>query len=200
MLIAFGIGLALSGAPGPVQAILLSESIRGGIGRGLATLAGVVATFGLLLALTALGLSVAPPEGPAVRVLRAAGGVLLVILAIDGIRSGGRTPVEPTARRGLPVAARGSLAILLNPGAWIFLGSVASPLLASVSLAGGTMVALAAAAALLAGAGLGDATIVVIGATGLRRANPRAGRMIRGGLAVILGFFGVSLVASAILG
>ena len=41
---ALGIGLALAGAPGPVQAILLTESVRGGFGRGLRAMLGAAAT------------------------------------------------------------------------------------------------------------------------------------------------------------
>ena len=52
-----GIGLALAGAPGPVQAILLSESVRGGLGRGLRALLGAFATWATLLITVALGVS-----------------------------------------------------------------------------------------------------------------------------------------------
>jgi threonine/homoserine/homoserine lactone efflux protein len=34
-LTALGIGIALAAAPGPVQAVLLAESARGGVARGL---------------------------------------------------------------------------------------------------------------------------------------------------------------------
>src|SRR5438093_9955659 len=118
-----GLGLALASAPGPVQAVLLSEAVRGGVGRGLRALAGVHLTFGLLLVSLALGLSVASPSGPALRILKAAGGGLLLWLAVDGFRTGHRVDRIAAERRGLPPAGRGILAILLNPGAWLFLGA-----------------------------------------------------------------------------
>lgn len=40
-----GIGIALASTPGPVQAVLLEEAVRGGAGRGLRALAGVHAAF-----------------------------------------------------------------------------------------------------------------------------------------------------------
>src|SRR5207247_8877205 len=88
-LTALGIGVALAGAPGPVQAVLLAESARGGVPRGLRALAGVHGTFGLLMVCLALGLSVATPSGLVLRCLKVGGGELLVLLGIDGVRLGG---------------------------------------------------------------------------------------------------------------
>jgi threonine/homoserine/homoserine lactone efflux protein len=130
VLTALGIGIALAGAPGPVQAVLLAEAVRGGVGRGLRALVGASLTFGLLLLCVALGVSVVIPDGPVLSALRVAGGGLLIWLAVEALRFGGHA--APTRRSGttLPAAARGSLAVLLNPGAWLFLGAVASPALA----------------------------------------------------------------------
>jgi threonine/homoserine/homoserine lactone efflux protein len=83
-----GVGIALTSAPGPVQAVLLAEAVRGGVSRGLRALAGSSLTFGALLVALALGLSVATPRGPALRVLEVAGGALLLWLAVEGLRSG----------------------------------------------------------------------------------------------------------------
>jgi threonine/homoserine/homoserine lactone efflux protein len=179
--------------------VLLSESVRGGIGRGLRALAGVHAAFGLLLLAVALGVSVATPHGVALRVVRVAGGLLLIWLAIDGVRSS-RTSERPTdGRRALPPAFRGTLAIILNPGAWLFLGAVASPLLASAAERGGTGVAVLAAGALVAGAALGDLGLVVLGGLGARFAGERAARYTRSALAVVLAAFGVLLVVTGLL-
>jgi threonine/homoserine/homoserine lactone efflux protein len=48
-LTALAIGVALASAPGPVQAVLVTEAVRGGTGRGLRALAGVHLTFGAVL-------------------------------------------------------------------------------------------------------------------------------------------------------
>jgi len=176
----------------------MAESVRGGIGRGFRALAGVHLTFGLLLVSWALGLSLAPPSGLTLRLLKVAGGALLLWLAVDGFRS--RQPaVEATAqRRELPPAARGSLAILLNPGAWLFLGAVASPLFASATHRGGTQTALLVALALVAGAALGDGAVVVLGGVGVRRAGERTGRWVRRALAIVLAALGGWLVVQGI--
>jgi threonine/homoserine/homoserine lactone efflux protein len=191
----FGVGIALAGAPGPVQAVLLEESVRGGLGRGLRALAGVHATFAAVLACLALGLSLAPPSGAALRLLQVAGGALLLWLAVDGLRAGHRA--ASAGRRALPPAARGVLAILLNPGGWLFLGAVASPLLAAATHAGGTGSGLLVTAALVGGAALGDAALVLLGGVGVRRAGGRAERRVRRALATVLAGLGVWLLLTA---
>ena len=199
--VALGIGIALAAAPGPVQAILLAESIRGGIARGLEALAGVYFTFGLLLVALALELSVTPPTGVALRALKMAGGIFLVWLAIDGVRTKGQSDRAARAggRRAMAPAVRGALAILLNPGGWLFLGVVASPLLATAAQGGGTASALLVALALVVGAALGDFALVMLGGISLSRTSERVARSIRLLLAVILAGLGLWLVMSGAL-
>lgn len=188
------LGIALASAPGPVQAVLLGEAIRGGVARGLKALAGATSTFALLLLGLALGLSVATPSGTVLRVLKVVGGVLLIWLAWEGFRSRNEPLEASRMRRQLPPVARGSLAIVLNPGAWLFLGAVASPLIATATKAGGRTGALLTAAALLLGAGLGDLAVVLLGGMGIRRARDRIRLWIRTGLAFVLAGLGVWLV------
>jgi threonine/homoserine/homoserine lactone efflux protein len=196
---ALGIGLALAGAPGPVQAILLAESVRGGLPRGIRALLGAFSVWATLLLAVALGISLAPPEGVILRILRLAGGALLIWLAVDGFRA------EPASegtdqRRGLPPFARGSLGVLLNPGAWLFLGAVASPVFANASLLGGTANALLAAAAMMLGTVAGDLAVVLLGAYGMQRVAGDRALLVRRVLAVLLGILGVWLLVGALIG
>ncbi|MDP9341235.1 MAG: LysE family transporter [Actinomycetota bacterium] len=200
VLAGLGLGVALASAPGPVQAVLLAESVRGGVGRGLRALAGANFTFGLLLVSLALGLSVAPPSGPALRVLKVVGGVLLIWLAVDGIRSAHEAVRAASERRALPPAARGALAVLVNPGAWLFLGAVASPLLGSATQLGGRGTAVFAALALMAGAGVGDVGVVLLGGLGVRRAGQRVQLWVRRGLGTVLAGLGVWLLTQGVMG
>jgi threonine/homoserine/homoserine lactone efflux protein len=194
---ALGIGIALAGAPGPVQAILLTESVRG-VGRGMQALLGAFATWAALLLAVALGVSLAPPEGAVVRVLRLAGGLLLIWLAVDGFRADSTSKTD--ARRGLPPLVRGSLAVSLNPGAYLFLGAVASPVFATASSLGGTPNAVLAAAAMSAGTVSGDLAVVLLGAFGMRRIGDERATLVRRVLAVLLGLLGLWLVISAGIG
>ena len=199
VLAALGLGVALASAPGPVQAVLLTEAVRGGVPRGVRALAGSSLTFATLLVVLALGLSVATPTGLVLRLLKIAGGLLLLWLAVDGFRS--RYDVDQTTgeRRTLPPAARGSLAIVLNPGGWLFLGAVASPLLASATRLGGRGSAVLAAVALALGAGLGDLGVVLLGGLGLRRAGGRVVLWTQRGLATLLAGLGIWLLVQGVM-
>jgi threonine/homoserine/homoserine lactone efflux protein len=194
-----GLGIALASAPGPVQAVLLSESIRGGVARGFRAMAGASVTFGVLLVALALGVSVAAPSGAVLRVLEIAGGVLLVVLAVDGFRARSRLEPANGERRELPPVARGSLAVLLNPGAWLFLGTAASSLFAAATQEGGTDAALLAALALVLGLAAGDGAVVLIGGLGVRRAGERVALWVRRGLAVVLAALGIGLIVRGVV-
>src|ERR1051326_1639387 len=87
-----GLGLALAGAPGPVQAILLAEALRGGVRRGLSAMAGANLMLGALLLALAFGVSIAVPGDPLLRVLKVVGGAFIIFLGVDGFRSASSTP------------------------------------------------------------------------------------------------------------
>jgi threonine/homoserine/homoserine lactone efflux protein len=195
-LTALAIGVALASAPGPVQAVLVTEAVRGGTGRGLRALAGVHLTFGAMLVCLALGVSVAVPRGLGLRVLKVAGGVLLLWLAVDGLRARGRADQVAGHHRTLPPSVRGVLAILLNPGGWLFLAAVASPLFATAAKRGGTTSALIAAGMLVAGAALGDLGLVLVASLGLRFADDQVVWWCRVALAGVLVLLGAWLLLS----
>ena len=192
------LGIALASAPGPVQAVLLGEAIRGGVARGLRAQAGAVATFGLILLVLALGLSLASPTDAVLRGLKIVGGALLLWLAWDGFRSRNDQLEASVERRQLPPFARGALAIILNPGAWLFLAAVASPLIATATKAGGRSSALLAAGALLLGATLGDLAVVLIGGMGIRKASERFRSWVSTGLSAVLAALGVWLIVQGV--
>ncbi|HYT29725.1 MAG TPA: LysE family transporter [Actinomycetota bacterium] len=196
--VGLGLGVALASAPGPVQAVLLAEALRGGVARGFRALAGANVTFGLLLVCLALGLSVAPPSGLTLRILKVAGGALLLWLAVEGFRSGHEVGRASGERRTIPPAARGALAVLLNPGAWLFLGVVASPIFASATRLGGTGRAVFVAVALVIGLAIGDGAVVVLGGIGVRRAGERVGWVVRRGLAAVLAGLGLWLLIGGV--
>ena len=198
ILAALGIGIALASAPGPVQAVLLAEAVRGGVPRGLRALAGSSFTFGSLLLVLALGLSVARPSGAVLRVLEVAGGALLLWLAVDAFRSGYNVEGVSAQRQGLHPTARGVLAILLNPGAWLFLAAVASPLLLSATREGGRASAILAALALMIGTGTGDLGVVLLGGLGLRRARQHVILWAHRVLAALLAGLGIWLLVRGV--
>jgi threonine/homoserine/homoserine lactone efflux protein len=197
----FVVGVALAGAPGPVQAILLSEATRGGVGRGFQTMIGANLTFGVLLLFLALGLSVAPPSGLALRLLKVTGGAFLLWLAIEGLRNSEQPANEAQVgrRKTVPSVARGALAVLLNPGAWLFLGAVASPLLGAATRDGGTAVALAVVVALVVGVMVGDGAVVLLGGLGIRKGGVRVAKWVRRALGVLLTGLGIWLLLTGLI-
>ena len=96
-------------------------------------------------------------------------------------------------------AARGALAVLLNPGAWLFLGVVASPIFASATRLGGTGRAVFVAVSLVVGLAIGDGTVVVLGGIGVRRAGERVGWVVRRGLAAVLASVGLWLLIGGVI-
>ncbi len=197
---AFGLGATLGLLPGPVQFILLTEATRGGVRRGFAAMAGANGTFGLLLFSLAAGLALLAPEEGLLRALKLAGGAFLLYLAIDAFlvwRRGGASE-ESGASSGTPFV-RGVFAVLLNPGAWIFLATTASALFASAADSGGRPFAMLTAVAMLAGVSLVDGSMVLLGG-GVRRFELRVAHWLTPILAAGLAVFGVLLVVAGIRG
>lgn len=102
-------------------------------------------------------------------------------------------------RSALPSAALGALAVVLNPGAWLFLAAVASPLFASADQHGGTGSALVVAVVVMAGVATGDGAVVLLGGIGVRRASDRAGQWARWALAALLAGFGGWLLVTGVI-
>jgi threonine/homoserine/homoserine lactone efflux protein len=198
ILAGLGLGIALAGAPGPVQAILLTEALRGGVSRGLRAMAGANLMLGALLLALALGVSIAIPSGPLLKALKLVGGAFLVFLAVDGFRTASR-PIAQAKDKELPPVARGALAVILNPPAWLFLATAASSLMVSATQAGGTLTAVLSALALLVGVMAGDGTLVLASGLGLRRARSNVGRTLRQILSIVLAVLGAALILSGLL-
>jgi threonine/homoserine/homoserine lactone efflux protein len=196
----FGLGVALAGTPGPVQAILLGESVRGGMSRGFRAMAGANLTFLVLAVGLALGVSIAAPGGTALRVLRLVGGLFILWLAADAFRAANTALRAAEGARGLPPALRGVVAVIINPGAWIFLGTAGSSLLSSAANSGGTASAVLVAITLVAGIAVGDGAVVFLGGFGLRRAGDTTHMWVRRALAGVLTGLGAWLVITGILG
>jgi threonine/homoserine/homoserine lactone efflux protein len=212
----FGLGIALGVSPGPVQVLLLTEAARGGVGRGFRAMLGANGTFLLLLLLLAAGFSEIAPTGAAIRVLEILGGAFLLFVAVDAGRETmkgedirkaeeaaerARREARPGVRATVVAhpATRGVVAVLLNPGSWLFLATTGSALLANAVDDGGRPAAFVTAIALMAGVSVMDAVTVLLGG-GSALLTGRAGRWIRLGLTGVLGAIGVVFVVRGIRG
>lgn len=197
---AFGLGVALGASPGPVQLLLFSESSRGGIRRGLSAMAGANGTFGIFLVLLAAGLSSVEPGNGFLRVVKVIGGAFLVWLAVDAFRESRRESEREGLRPGLPPAARGALAVVFNPGVYVFLATTGAALVADAVHAGGRALAFVTVAAMLVGVSLMDGGMVLLGGGGARRLSGRALRLLGDVLALGLAGLGAWLVVRGIAG
>jgi threonine/homoserine/homoserine lactone efflux protein len=196
---AFGLGIALGTSPGPVQLLLFSEASRGGTGRGLRAMAGANGTFGTMLLALALGVSSLRPGAGSVRVIQVIGGSFLLFLAVDALRESHTRDATEGKRSGLHPTIRGAIAVVGNPGVYVFLATTGTAVLADATDAGGRSIALLTALALLAGVSVMDSGMVVLGA-GAHRVSRRSLRILGDGLAVGLGVIGALLVIRGIAG
>ena len=198
-LAAFGLGVALGASPGPVQLLLFSEASRGGAGRGLRAMAGANATFGAMMLLLAAGLSSLEPGETFLRVVKVIGGAFLVFLAFDAIRESRRAHEVEETRKGLDPTVRGIVAVVLNPGVYVFLATTGTAVVASAVDEGGRGLAVVTVVALLLGVSLMDSAMVLLGA-GAHRVSDRFLRILGDVLAVAMGALGVWLVVRGIVG
>jgi threonine/homoserine/homoserine lactone efflux protein len=193
------LGIALGTSPGPVQLLLFSEASRGGVGRGLRAMAGANGTFGVMLLLLATGLSALEPGPALLRLVKVIGGAFLVYLAADALRENRRPEVTDGAPPGMHPGLRGVLAVVLNPGVYVFLATTGAAVAASAADAGGRSLALVTMLALLVGVSLMDSAMVLLGA-GAHRVSERFLRILADVLAVALGVLGVWLIVQGLLG
>ncbi len=136
---AFAFGFALGAAPGPVQLLILSQTARRGLGGGLRVMLGANLTLLVILLALALGLAAAEPSPGVLRALKVIGGGFLIGLAMLELRSlarEGRAREAPAPDGRWGPTAVGVLAVLVNPGAWLFFATTASAVLATAASAG----------------------------------------------------------------
>lgn len=191
---AFGLGVALGTSPGPVQLLLFSEASRGGVGRGLRAMAGANGTFGAMLVALAAGLSSLEPGEAFLRVIQVVGGVFLVFLAADAVREARRpVPAAEDPGRGRHPSVRGVVAVVVNPGVYVFLATTGAAIVADATAVGGRALAFVTVLALLAGVSASDSGMVLLGA-GAHRVSERFLRILGDVLAAALGALGLALI------
>ena len=201
---AFALGAALGAAPGPVQILILSETARGGIRRGIQVMVGANGTLLVVMVVLAVGVSALQPGPAALRVLRVVGGCFLVYLAVVEFLAL-RAEVDGAGpRRSLPgdelgPTARGIVSVILNPGAWIFFATTASAVIAEATASGGRSSAVVVALAMTMGVSCTDVTAALVGTGGRAIAGEGGLRWIRAVLALALLVIGVVFVGQGVL-
>jgi threonine/homoserine/homoserine lactone efflux protein len=193
---AFALGFALGAAPGPVQLLLLAESARRGFAGGLRVMLGANGTLLLVMLALALGFSAVQPGEEMLDVLRVTGGAFLVWLGLQelvALRRETRSGLDrPAGLRGsLGPTALGVVAVVLNPGAWIFFATTAASVAADAA-------ALLAALAMTAGVSASDSLFTILGSGGRRLVGDRGLRVVRAILALLLCAIGVAFLVQGL--
>jgi threonine/homoserine/homoserine lactone efflux protein len=169
--IGVALGLAAGLAPGPMLGLVLSASLAGGFAAG-----AQVAAAPLLSDLPVVPLCVLVLDGlpaTAVAALGIAGGVLIGVLGIRGLRAPVPVAAAPAGARDL---GRAVLVNLFNPHPWIFWISVGGPVL--LRAAGVSTMAAVAFVAGFYGLLVGT-KLVLAAATAAGRRRLLAGRGLR---------------------
>jgi threonine/homoserine/homoserine lactone efflux protein len=198
---AFAFGFALGAAPGPVQLLILSQTARRGFGGGVRVMLGANLTLLAILLAIAVGVSAAEPSETALRALRVIGGLVLIAIAANELRTllrarpadGGTSPDGTTSERLSPSVV-GIVAVVLNPGAWIFFATTAASILATTSTERGTAAAIVTAVFIAAGVSASDLSLTLLGSGGRRLIGDRGLRIVRTVLAAGLLVVGVAFV------
>jgi threonine/homoserine/homoserine lactone efflux protein len=170
------LGFGAAAQPGPFQAYLLAQAVRGGPWRALPlALVPLVSDPPVIAAVLALLAQV--PSG-FLRILQVGGGVFVVILGGTAIRAALRGPDAPGDAERAPVRGfwRATLVNLTNPNAWVFWSLVGGPILAAA-----WRVAPSRALAFLGGFYLlllGGNAVLVLAFGSAGRLGPRAARTL----------------------
>lgn len=201
---AFALGVALGAAPGPVQLLILTETARHGIGRGFRVMLGANGMLFVVLATMALGFSAVEPSMGVVRILRIAGGLFLVWIAVGELRTLSQAadgpPVAEDPSRRVGPTARGVVLVIVNPGAWIFFATTAAAVIAEASADGGRDTALLTAVAMTLGVTLTDLGSALVGTGSRALLGERGLRWVRSGLSVLLLAIGLAFVVQGLRG
>ncbi len=194
-----GATLGLSGAlsPGPLQAYMLSQAAKRGPWRTLPIALVPLVTDPVIISTVLLVLSRVPAA--LLRALHVGGGVFVIWLGLNGLRSLLRPPQAAATAHEPPVGfVRAALVNLTNPNAWIWWSVAGGAALTSawkaspaqgLAYLGGFYLCLVGGNALI---------IVLFGEVG--RLGPRAAKALAAISAVLLLVFGAYQLARGIAG
>ena len=200
---AFALGFALGAAPGPVQLLLLTETARRGFTGGLRVMLGANGMLLVVMVALALGFSALLPSDPILDALRVSGGSFLVWLGVQELftlRREARSGLDRSSGqiRSMGPTALGVVAVVLNPGAWIFFATTAASVAADAAADGGRPAALIAALSMTVGVSASDSLFVVLGSGGRRLLGHNGLRAVRALLALLLSAIGFVFVAQGL--
>lgn len=200
MITALGLGLLLGVsagmAPGPLLALVLSQTLRFGAGAGIRVAAAPLITDLPIVVGAVLLVGAAPTSGPFPAAIALAGAVFVAYLAVDTWRS--ELEEEGLASRAPRSWTRGVIVNFLSPHPYLFWLTVGAPTLLAAWASDGAV----GAAGFIGGfyGGLVGAKMIVALATSRARGfvSGRGYRLVMRGLAVLLALFALGLAREAV--
>ena len=196
LLLGGGLAFAAVVQPGPLQAFLLARAAAGGWRRTLPAALSPLLSDGPIALLVLLALGRLPSAGQ--QGLRAAGGLLLLVLAVATVRSLRASPeVEaPPPAPGPRTLLEAAAVNLLNPNPWIAWALVLGP--AVVASWKRSPAAAAAFVGAFYGVMVSGLAGFIVLASSARLLPPRARRTLVAASAVVLAGLGAWHLASAL--
>lgn len=141
LLLGLTLGIGAGVAPGPLLAVVIRTTLKGGFGAGARVALGPLLTDVPIIVVAVVLASALPDQ--ALAALGIAGGLFLLWLGLDALRDV-PAPVEAAVGERVAIGAAGSLrrgavVNLLNPHPWVFWIAVGVPILGDGSVADGVL-------------------------------------------------------------
>lgn len=126
LLLAYAMGFSVASMPGPILALIATETLRRGAWPGAQTALAPMCVDACVMLPLVMVLQSSVPSGSGAVVIGLAGGAFLFWLGLQSLRAG-PAPVVPAGHRDtrrLPPFLKSVLTQLMNPYAYIFWGTV----------------------------------------------------------------------------
>lgn len=123
----FAMGFSIASMPGPIMALIATETLRRGVRSGLHAAIAPVCVDGLVMLPLVLVLHAAIPSGIVAVAIGVAGGAFLLWLGVQSLRAWSAALPAVTSSdlaTGLPSFLKGVLTHLMNPYPYVFWGTV----------------------------------------------------------------------------
>ena len=126
LLLAYATGFSVASMPGPILALITTETLRRGTWPGAQIALAPMCVDACVMLPLVMVLQSTVPSGPGAIAMGIVGSGFLVSLGLQSLRAGSQ-PMAPGSRRGgsrLPSFLKGALTQLMNPYAYLFWGTV----------------------------------------------------------------------------
>ena len=196
-LLTFAMGFSIASMPGPIMALIATETLRRGVRSGVQAAVAPVCVDALVMLPLVVILHAAIPSGMVAVAIGVAGGAFLVWLGVQSVRAWGidspaLTPSDFATE--LPSFLKGVLTHLMNPYPYVFWGTVGLAYVRDGFQTGGVTGGLHFPLTFWLGASVFNLLVVFLVLRGKRLLPPTAEPYLHLGAGVLLITAGVFLI------